>query len=53
MVKPRLKAVIETNPDVLADASKLDTERENGHNRSPLHGIPIIVKDNIATKDKM
>jgi len=53
LVNPYVKAVIETNPDALAIADKLDEERRNGHVRTPLHGIPFIVKDNIATKDKM
>src|SRR6266853_5804308 len=50
---PLLHAVIETNPDALAIAKKLDTERHAGHLRGPLHGIPVLVKDNLATKDKM
>jgi amidase len=53
LVNPRVKAVIETNPDALEIANRLDEERRNGHVRSRLHGIPFIVKDNIATKDKM
>jgi len=53
LVNPRVKAVIETNPDALDIAKKLDEERRNGHVRTRLHGIPFIVKDNIATKDKM
>jgi amidase len=52
-LNPRVKAVIETNSDALDIADKLDDERRNGHVRSRLHGIPFIVKDNIATKDKM
>src|SRR6266478_6364066 len=50
---PLLHAVIETNPDALKIAKKLDTERQSGHLRGPLHGIPILVKDNLATADKM
>ena len=50
---PLLHAVIETNPDALTIASELDTERQSGHLRGPLHGIPILVKDNLATADKM
>jgi amidase len=50
---PLLHAVIETNPDALTIAKKLDTERHSGHLRGPLHGIPILVKDNLATADKM
>ncbi len=53
MVNPLIKAVIETNPDALAIADKLDDERKSGNVRSKIHGIPFIVKDNIATKDKM
>jgi amidase len=50
---PLLHAVIETNPDALALASTLDAERQSGQLRGPLHGIPILVKDNLATADKM
>jgi amidase len=50
---PLLHAVIETNPDALAIAKRLDTERHSGRLRGPLHGIPILVKDNLATADKM
>jgi amidase len=49
----RLNSVIETNPDAIAIAHKLDVERQHGHFRGPLHGIPILLKDNIATRDKM
>jgi len=47
--------VLELNPDALAEADKADQERKAKapHSLSPLHGIPILVKDNIATKDKM
>ncbi|KAI1073462.1 amidase [Whalleya microplaca] len=48
-----LRAVIDLNPDALAIAEQMDTERIHGHVRGPLHGIPFLVKDNIATKDKM
>ncbi|TKA67189.1 hypothetical protein B0A55_10623, partial [Friedmanniomyces simplex] len=41
------------NPDALAIAADLDHERKNGQVRSPLHGIPFLVKDNIASKDKL
>lgn len=44
---PQLNAVIETNPDALADAARLDAERQAGRVRGPLHGIPVLVKDNI------
>src|SRR5207237_6883014 len=45
--------VIETNPNAIAIATSLDHERKAGHVRGPLHGIPILVKDNIATLDNM
>ncbi|KAI1914345.1 hypothetical protein LOZ61_002247 [Ophidiomyces ophidiicola] len=48
-----LKAVIETNPDALDIAGDLDSERLTGKIRSPLHGIPFLVKDNMGTGDKM
>src|SRR6267378_8354690 len=50
---PTLRAVLETNPDALATAEALDGERHRGKVRGPLHGIPVIVKDNIETHDKM
>jgi amidase len=50
---PKLNAVIELNPDALAIAEQLDAERKAGKVRGPLHGIPILLKDNIATADKM
>ncbi len=50
---PKLNAVIEVNPDALAIADALDAERKSGHVRGPLHGIPVLIKDNIATADKM
>lgn len=50
---PRLNAVIELNPDALAIAQTLDRERREGHVRGPLHGIPILLKDNIDTCDRM
>ncbi|PSS28134.1 hypothetical protein M430DRAFT_24495 [Amorphotheca resinae ATCC 22711] len=48
-----LHAVTEINPDALSIAAALDAERANGTIRSPLHGIPMLIKNNIATKDKM
>ncbi|MEP6956497.1 MAG: amidase family protein, partial [Chthoniobacterales bacterium] len=48
-----LRAVIETNPDAMEIAAQLDAERRAGQIRGPLHGIPILVKDNIATADQM
>ena len=50
---PRLNSIIETNPDAEAVATALDAERAAGHVRGPLHGIPIVLKDNIATDDGM
>ncbi len=44
---PRLNAYIETNPRARAEASQLDAERRAGRVRGPLHGIPVVVKDNI------
>ncbi|MEO6208993.1 MAG: amidase [Gemmatimonadaceae bacterium] len=48
-----LRAVLELNPDALAIADALDAERKSGKVRGPLHGIPILLKDNIATADMM
>jgi amidase len=50
---PTLGSVIETNPDALAIAESLDRERKAKGVRGPLHGIPVLVKDNIGTADKM
>ena len=50
---PTLKSVIELNPDAEAIAVALDRERKEGRVRGPLHGIPILVKDNIDTHDRM
>jgi amidase len=46
-------AMAETNPDALSEARRLDGERKAGHVRGPLHGIPVVVKDNIGTADAM
>jgi amidase len=50
---PAINAVIELNPDAKIFAREMDRERNNGKVRSPLHGIPILIKDNIDTADKM
>ena len=50
---PAINAVIELNPDALAIARQLDDERKTGRVRGPLHGIPVLIKDNIDTADKM
>jgi amidase len=52
-LNPLLHAVIETNPQAVSIAAQRDAERRAGHVRGPLHGIPVIVKDNIATDDAM
>src|SRR5256886_10207170 len=52
-LNPLLHSVIETNPNAMAIAAQLDNERRQGHVRGPLHGIPLLVKDNIATDDQM
>ena len=44
---PKLNAVIELNPQALADADALDAERKAGKVRGPLHGIPVLIKDNV------
>lgn len=50
---PAINAIIELNPDALALADAMDRERKDGKLRGPLHGIPVLVKDNIDTADKM
>lgn len=50
---PMLRAVIETNPEALDIAASLDRERQSGNVRGPLHGIPILIKDNIDSADQM
>ncbi len=50
---PAINAIIELNPDALAIAEVLDQERQRGHVRGPLHGIPVLLKDNIDTSDQM
>jgi amidase len=50
---PTINSVIETNPDALAIADALDKERRENGPRGPLHGVPILIKDNIDTADHM
>jgi len=50
---PAINAVIELNPDALAIADRLDAMRKKGKVYSPLHGIPLLIKDNIDTADRM
>ncbi|NNV56647.1 amidase [Limnovirga soli] len=50
---PSLNAVIELNPDAIAIAEAMDKERKSGKVRGPMHGIPVLIKDNINTADKM
>ncbi|HTI14894.1 MAG TPA: amidase [Dictyobacter sp.] len=50
---PTLNSIIELNPDALEIADTLDQERQAQGPRGPLHGIPLLIKDNIATVDKM
>jgi len=52
-LNPLLRSVIEVNPNAIAIASQLDNERRRGQVRGPLHGIPLLVKDNVATDDQM
>lgn len=50
---PELRSVLETNPDALAIAEALDAERKAKGPRGPMHGIPVLLKDNIDTADRM
>ncbi|HWB26161.1 MAG TPA: amidase [Chitinophagaceae bacterium] len=50
---PKINSVIELNPDALSIADAMDSERKAGKLRGPLHGIPVLIKDNISTGDKM
>jgi amidase len=52
-LNPLLHSVIEVNPNAVAIATGLDNERRQGHVRGLLHGVPLLVKDNIATDDQM
>jgi len=50
---PALRAIIEVNPEASAQADQLDRERRAGMIRGPLHGVPVVLKDNIDTADQM
>jgi len=50
---PRLNSIIELNPEALEIADALDAERRAGKTRGPLHGLPVLLKDNIDTHDRM
>ncbi len=50
---PALRSIIEENPDALAQAEVCDKERQARRLRGPLHGIPVLIKDNIDTADRM
>ncbi|PYP42633.1 MAG: amidase [Gemmatimonadetes bacterium] len=50
---PAINSVIEVNPEALAIADRMDAERKAGKTRGPLHGIPVLVKDNLDTGDRM
>ncbi|KFY92710.1 hypothetical protein V498_04801 [Pseudogymnoascus sp. VKM F-4517 (FW-2822)] len=52
-VQQQVHAITEINPDAISIAQSLDEERAQGKLRSSLHGLPMLIKDNIATKDKM
>src|ERR1700719_2777670 len=50
---PSINAIIELNPDAIAIADALDQERKAKGPRGPMHGVPVLIKDNIDTADKM
>ena len=50
---PAIRSVLQHNPDALAIADSLDAERKAGHLRGPMHGVPVLIKDNIDTHDRM
>jgi amidase len=52
-IDPKIHSVLEINPDAMAIAAQMDKERKRGKVRSALHGIPVLIKDNIDTHDKM
>jgi amidase len=51
--RPGLHSIIEVNPEALDVAEALDKERKEGRTRGPLHGIPVLLKDNVGTSDRM
>jgi amidase len=50
---PTLRSILELNPDALSIADAMDAERRSGRVRGPLHGIPVVIKDNVDTGDRM
>ncbi|PHH91318.1 hypothetical protein CDD83_966 [Cordyceps sp. RAO-2017] len=52
-VNATLRAVMELNPDAVSIAAELDSERARGKRRGPLHGLPVLIKGNIGTRDRM
>ncbi len=52
-IDPQLRSVIETNPDAIKIAEQMDKERQRGKVRGMMHGVPILIKDNIDTRDQM
>ncbi len=52
-IDPKLNSILELNPNALSIADKMDRERKTGKLRSMMHGIPVVIKDNIDTADKM
>lgn len=50
---PTINSIIEVNPAALEIAASMDSERQSGRVRGPLHGIPVLIKDNIDTQDRM
>jgi amidase len=51
-IDPTLRSVLETNPDALEIADAMDAERRSNLVRGPVHGIPVLVKDNFDTADR-
>lgn len=52
-IDPKIHSIIELNPDAHAIAAQMDEERRRGEVRGPLHGVPVLIKDNIDTADRM